>query len=89
MLSEAKAVATKRTGACVAGFEPFEEAACMKQVLAGRASLGGELLVARDDRVADSALGLAFEGACDVLPPSRETVDQVTVLRKLCQRWSS
>lgn len=46
----------------------------MKRVMAGPALLVGELLVGRHDRVANSTLLLALEGADDVSPEAGQAV---------------
>jgi hypothetical protein len=46
----------------------------MEQVLACLTALIRHLLVRRDDAVTDSALGLAFQRACDITAESGETV---------------
>ena len=47
----------------------------MEQILARAALFAGQLLVSADDRIADGALGLAFQGADDVAAPSDEAIN--------------
>lgn len=66
---EVERISTQRASARVARLEPLEQTARVEQVLACRAALRRKLLVAANDGVANGALGLAFEGASDVLAP--------------------
>lgn len=52
----------------------------MEKVLACWAALGRQLFVSTDDRVANGAFSLAFEGTCDVLAPGSEPIDDAAVL---------
>jgi hypothetical protein len=89
-LVEIEWISTQWTSARVAGFEPFEQAARMEEVLAGRTTFGGQLFVATDHGITDGALGLAFERSSDVLSPGRQSVDNAAVLFALqvSTRWS-
>jgi hypothetical protein len=82
-LVEIEWISTQRTRAGVARLKPFKQAARMEKVLAGRATLGRQLFVATDDRVANGALGLTFECSSDVFPPGRQAVDDAAVLYRM------
>lgn len=79
---EVERVPTKRTCARITGLEPFEQAAGVEEVLARRASLGWELFVCADNRVADGTLCLALERSSYVLAPGGEAVNDAAVLRE-------
>ncbi len=85
MLSiEVESCSTQRTRTGVARLEPLEQAARMEEVLARLAALRRQLLVGRNDRVANGALGLAFQCAGHVLAPGRQAIGDAAILR-CCQ----
>ena len=80
LLVEIERIPAQRARARITRLEPLEQAARMEEVLARRTALRRQLLVARDDGVADRALGLALERTGDVLAPGGEAVGDGTVL---------
>lgn len=67
-------VPAQGTATTVAAFEPFEETAAVKEILASPAALGRELLISTDDRVADGAFCLSLQCAFHITPESNDTV---------------
>ena len=80
LLIEVKRIPAQRASAGIARLEPLEQAAGVVHVLARRAALLRQLAVAADNTVADRALGLALERACDVAAERGDAVGDGTVL---------
>jgi len=69
-----KGIAAKRARTLVTRREPLEQAPSMKQVFTRVAALIRHLLITADQTIADSTLGLAFQGTDYILSEDEERV---------------
>ena len=76
ILTIVKCISTKRTATRIAALEPLEQTPAMEQILASPTPLTRQLLVRPNNTIANRTLALPFQRSLDVLPPSRQAVDE-------------